>query len=102
MSERRTITTEYLIRLRESSAKKKSYIYAGFAVVVAILLIVLAIKPTLEKITTIKSEIDTKEKTYKALEARISALNSLDNQYNSNVTLFEYLPLVYPSNSNNS
>ena len=98
----RPITTDYLIALKESSDKKKSYIYAGVAVIASILLIFFAIKPTLSTITTIKKDIKTKKTTVAVLDARISALQQLDKEYANNTKLFNMLPLLFPSNSNNS
>lgn len=98
----RPITTDYLIALKESSDKKKSYIYTGVAVVASILLIFFAIKPTLNTITSIKKDIKTKKATVAVLDARINALQQLDKEYVNNTKLFNILPLLFPSNSNNS
>ena len=98
----RPVTTEYIIALKESSDKKKSYIYAGIAVVSSILLIFFAIKPTLETITSIRKDIKTKQTTVSVLDSRIAALQQLDKEYANNTRLFNMLPLLFPSNSNNS
>jgi Tfp pilus assembly protein PilO len=97
MREKKINTSEYIKMIRESSAKRDSYIFAGFTIIASILLIVFAIRPTLLTITRINSEIKEKERINNLLEEKINTLSLLDNEYSENKKSFEDLELIFPT-----
>jgi len=97
MPKKDTRKIDLLKVVREASDKKVSYVFAGVTVVVAIILIVGAIRPTVITITRIRSEIAEKERTDKALEDKITALTELDTQYIELEDDFEGISLVFPT-----
>ncbi|MCD4756027.1 hypothetical protein K8R20_00175 [bacterium] len=72
----------------------------GFTVLMAILLITFAIRPTLLTINGINKEIKEKEKIYEALDSKISALVQLDTQYVELSEDLDSLQLLYPTSGN--
>lgn len=100
MERKRLNTEEYIKMLNESPEKKKGYVFAGVTVVVAILLIVFAVRPTILKITGINSSIKEKTRLSTALDAKISTLNTLDKQYQDIGTDLDDLKLIYPADGN--
>lgn len=86
--------------IRESSEKKISYIFAGVTILVSIVLIAGAIRPTIITMTRIRTEISKKEDTEAALEDKISALSELDSQYIGLKNDFENISLVFPTDGN--
>jgi len=82
--------------IKESKEKTNSYISIGFTLIVIILLIVFAIRPTITKIVNIRKEIKEKERISKLLDDRIQTLSSLDNEFEESKEKFEFIPLVYP------
>lgn len=96
----KTNTVEYVKIIKNSTEKKRSYIFLGFTVVVAILLAVFAIRPTITTITKIKKEIETKTAISANLDKKISALSSLDTEYLENKKSFNTLSLLFPSDGN--
>jgi len=82
--------------IKESKEKTNSYISIGFTLIVIILLIVFAIRPTITKIVNIRKEIKEKERISKLLDDRIQTLSSLDDEFEESKEKFEFIPLVYP------
>lgn len=82
--------------IKESKEKTNSYATIGFTLIVIILLIVFAIRPTITKIVNIRKEIKEKNRISKLLDDRIQTLSSLDNDFQESKDKFEYLPLVFP------
>ena len=93
-------TTEYIKIIKESPEKKKGYAFAIVTVVVAIALVVLAIRPTILTISRINKEIKEKERIDMALTQKISTLTELDKQYTEQKANFTSLKLIYPANAN--
>ncbi len=93
-------TTEYIKIIKESPEKKKGYAFAIVTVVVAIALVVLAIRPTILTISRINKEIKEKERIDTALTQKISTLTELDKQYTEQKANFTSLKLIYPANAN--
>jgi len=82
--------------IKESKEKTNSYITIGFTLIVIILLIVFAIRPTITKIVNIRKEIKEKGRISKLLDDRIQTLSSLDNDFQESKDKFEFVPLVFP------
>jgi hypothetical protein len=90
----------YVSFLRNPPSKKVMYYMSGFTVLMAILLIILAIRPTLLTIDTINGEIKEKKRIHKALDDKMSALIKLDTQYLEFGDKLESLQLIYPTSGN--
>lgn len=95
-------TTEYIKIIKESPEKRKAYIFFGVTLVVVILLIVFAIRPTILTITKISKEIKEKQRVDTALEQKITVLSSLDKEYTDNKDKFNSLELIFPDDGNYS
>jgi len=93
-------TTEYIKILKESPEKKKAYIFVAITVVVAIALVIFAIRPTILTITRINKEIKEKERIDTALTQKIETLTELDKQYTQSKGSFSGLSLIYPADAN--
>lgn len=91
---------DYIQVIKEAPSKNLDYIFISLTFIVAILLIVFAIKPTVEAVLTIGKEIKEKERIVGALNSKINALSVLDTQYNDNKDSFEGLTLIYPTSGN--
>jgi len=97
MSSKKSSKVDLLKIIKEASDKKVSYVFAGVTVAVSIVLIITAIRPTIITITRIRSEIEEKERTDDALEAKINALTELDNEYVDLQDSFDGISLVFPT-----
>lgn len=82
--------------IKESKEKTNSYITIGFTLLVIILLIVFAIRPTITKIVNIRKDIKEKDRISKLLDDRIQTLSSLENDFQETKDKFEFVPLVFP------
>lgn len=100
MSERKVNTAEYIKILKESPEKKRSYLFFGFSIIVAIVLIVFAVRPTIATITRINQEIREKTRTDEQLDKKIETLSNLDNEFTPNKEKFENLELIFPADDN--
>jgi Tfp pilus assembly protein PilO len=86
--------------IKESPDKKRSYIFFGFSILVSIVLIVFAIRPTVTTIARINKEIKEKERVNTLLEKKINTLNELDKQYTPNKEAFDDLEMIFPAGEN--
>lgn len=100
MEERKINTAEYMKVIKESPDKKRSYIFFGFSILVSIVLILFAIRPTVTTIARINKEIKEKERVNSLLENKINTLNELDKQYVPNKESFEDLEMIFPAGEN--
>lgn len=91
---------EYVGIAKKGPSKKAEMIFTGLTFIVAVLLIVFAISPTITTVTDINKEIKEKEGITQALELKIKALNELDNQYNENKETFKDISLIFPTSQN--
>jgi Tfp pilus assembly protein PilO len=97
VEEKQSNTQEYIKIFRESSEKKQGYIFAAITIIVSVLLIVFAIRPTISTITTINAEIAQKKLLSASLDSKIDALSKLDKQYTGAEEQFNNLKLIYPA-----
>lgn len=100
MEERKANTAEYMKVIKESPEKKRSYIFFGFSILVSIVLILFAIRPTVTTIARINKEIEEKERVNSLLEKKINTLNELDKQYVPNKEAFDDLEMIFPAGKN--
>lgn len=91
---------EFVGIAKKGPSKKAEMIFTGLTFIVAVLLIVFAIVPTISTVTEINKEIKEKERITQALESKIKALNDLDNQFNTNEETFKDISLIFPSSQN--
>lgn len=89
-----------LIKIVSGTIQAKTYSFAAFTIVVVIILLAGAIRPTLVKISEIQKEVNTKTITNKQLDNKIEALSKLSNEYAENRDSFATLPLVFPAQGN--
>ena len=75
---------EYVNLIKNSPSKNMEYIFLGLTFIVSILLIVFAVKPTIDTVLSINKEIKEKKRVVAALDSKINALSKLDGQYLEN------------------
>lgn len=85
-----------------TTVQSKTYSFAIFTMIVVIVLIGGAIRPTIIKISQINNDIKVKKETNQQLENKIDALASLTNQYATKKLEIDTLPMVFPSQGNYS
>lgn len=100
MEQRTLNTSEYIKILKESPEKKRAYIFIAISLFFSIFLIVFALRPTLITITNINKDIVEKERLQTALDAKITTLSNLDEQYAELKGQIEPLKLIYPVKTN--
>lgn len=76
------------------------YYLSTFTFLVAILLLIFAVRPTLLTITSINKEIKEKEGIHRALKNKIDAMVELDEQYTEFKDTLDSLELIFPSSGN--
>jgi hypothetical protein len=91
---------KYIEFLTNSPTKKTMYYLTGFTVVVAIALIVFAIRPTLLTINGINKEIKEKTRISEALESKVNAMVELDEEYTEFSENLDSFQLIYPTSGN--
>jgi len=91
---------DYVKIVKDGPSKKAEMISTGLTFIVATLLIVFAIVPTIQTVTDINKEIKKKEQISTALKNKLEALTSLDGQYNENKETFEDFTLIFPTSMN--
>jgi hypothetical protein len=91
---------KYIKFLTDSPTKKTMYYLTGFTVVVAIALVIFAIRPTLLTISGINKEIKEKTRISEALQRKIDAMVRLDEQYTEFSDNLNSLQLIYPTSGN--
>lgn len=91
---------EYAKFLRESPSKKVMYYMAMATILVSILLVAFAIRPTILTITRINQEIKEKKRIEEALTKKIEAMVELDAQYAQFQEEVDSLQLIFPTSGN--
>lgn len=99
MAEKQAQTQNLVGVLKGSSQKNQGYIFTAITIIVSIVLIVFAIRPTITTIIRINNEISEKKQLNTSLDNKISALSQLDKQYTTSKDEFDSLKLLYPANS---
>lgn len=96
MEEPRMNTEEYIKVMKESPERKRGYIFAAVTLVISVLLIILAIRPTILTITRINGEIKEKTRLNTLLDSKINSLSALDKEYTEYKDDFDSLKLIFP------
>jgi Tfp pilus assembly protein PilO len=92
-------STDY-IKIISGSVQNKTYSFAIFTIVVVIVLLVGAIRPTLLTITRISRDIREKKHINEQLELKLNSLGQLSSQYATIEFQAQYLPQIFPTQSN--
>jgi hypothetical protein len=80
------------------SPLKKAYSFVGFTLIVVLIFLFGAIRPTLTTITRIRGEINQKEKVNNQLQTKINTLEDLQVKYHTNRQRFDFIDHFFPSN----
>lgn len=91
---------KYTDFLRNPPSKKVMYYMSGATLLMAILLVAFAIRPTVLTIDRINNEVKEKKRIYEALSDKIDALVQLDTQYIELEDNIDSLQLIYPTSGN--
>ena len=86
--------------IKNAPSKQMDNVFVGLTYILTLLLLVFAIIPTISTIFNINKEIKEKEGIYKALEEKVFALSSLDQEYNDKSSEFKDLSLLFPATGN--
>lgn len=86
--------------IKKAPSRQVDNVFIGLTYVIAVLLLVFAIIPTISAIFQVDKEIKEKEVTKQALENKLSALSALDIEYNDKASEFKDLSLLFPSTGN--
>jgi len=86
--------------IKKAPSKSVENVFVGLTYILVVLLTVFAIIPTIKTINGINKEIKEKERISKALDEKIVALSSLDEEYIENTDAFKDLTLLFPSTGN--
>lgn len=89
-------TVDHINAIRESKTKMSSYITFGVSLLISILLIIFALKPTISTIIKINKEIKQKQTISTQLKNKIDALANLDKEYKDSKEKFDTLEFVFP------
>jgi Tfp pilus assembly protein PilO len=89
-----------LLKIVNGSVQAKTYSFGAFTLIVAIILIAFAIRPTVVKITEINKEIQEKKVVELQLKNKLTALATLTNEYAKNEVDIKSLPLIFPASGN--
>ncbi len=88
------------VKIINGDTKTKTYSFAAFTLLVTIVLLIGAIRPTVLTITKINGEIQSKTLINQQLETKIKNLGDLNNQYLGITDDVKNLPLVFPTQGN--
>lgn len=91
---------EYVRLVKEGPSKQRELVFVAATFIVSVILVVFAIKPTVDTILTVNREIKEKNRISEALDKKIEALSMLDDQYLESKDSFENLTLIYPTSGN--
>ncbi|MBI2357275.1 hypothetical protein HYV12_04460 [Candidatus Dojkabacteria bacterium] len=88
------------LKIINSSIQNKTYSFAIFTIIVVIILLIGAIRPTLLTITKINKDIKDKKYINEQLDLKLDNLGTLSNLY-SNISFdAKALPLLFPTHGN--
>lgn len=91
-------TVDHINAIRESKNKTSSYISFGVSLLISILLIVFALRPTIATIIKINKEIKQKKVVTSQLKNKIEALSNLDKEFKDSKEKFDTLQFIFPEN----
>jgi len=80
------------------SSKNKTYTFIGVTILILLVLLLGAIRPTIIKISTVIAEVEARKTLQTQLNSKIDAISKLSKEYNTDYKdLFADLSLVYPA-----
>lgn len=88
------------LNIINKSVKTKTYAFTGFTLLVVIILIAGALRPTALTITRINKEIEEKRFLNEQLDLKLNNITQLSSQYSEIEDDVKNLPLVFPSSGN--
>lgn len=88
------------LKIVNGSVQNKTYSFAIFTIVVVIVLLVGAVRPTLLTITKINKDIREKKHIDQQLEVKLNNMGRLSSEYSTLQADIEVLPLIFPVQSN--
>jgi Tfp pilus assembly protein PilO len=86
-----------LTTIRESAEKRNSYASFAVSLLISIVLIVFAVKPTISTIIQIRQGVKEKTRVNQQIQGRIDAISKLDAQIQEEQEKFEALEMIFPS-----
>ena len=86
-----------LTTIRESAEKRNSYASFAVSLLVSIVLIVFAVRPTVSTIIQIRLAVKEKTRVNKQIQARMDAISKLDAQIQEESEKFDALKMVFPA-----
>ncbi|MBP8979488.1 type 4a pilus biogenesis protein PilO [Candidatus Dojkabacteria bacterium] len=86
-----------LTTIRESAEKRNSYASFAVSLLVSIVLIVFAVRPTVSTIIQIRQAVKEKTRVNKQIQARMDAISKLDAQIQEESEKFDALKMVFPA-----
>ncbi|KKR05523.1 MAG: hypothetical protein UT34_C0002G0030 [candidate division WS6 bacterium GW2011_GWF2_39_15] len=88
------------LKIINGSVQSKTYSFVIFTVIVVIVLLIGAVRPTLLTITKINKDIKEKKLINTQLDTKLQNLSTLSNQYGSIKSDADTLPLMFPTQGN--
>ena len=86
-----------LTTIRESAEKRNTYSSFAVSLLISIVLIVFAVKPTISTIIQIRQGVKEKTRVNQQIQGRIDAISKLDAQIQEEQEKFEALEMIFPS-----
>lgn len=88
------------LKIINGSIQNKAYSFGAFTIIVVIILLVGAIRPTLLTITKINRDINDKTLINERLDSKLDNLSRLNSQYSERSADIKALPLMFPTQGN--
>lgn len=88
------------LKIINGSVQNKTYSFGAFTIIVVIILLVGAIRPTLLTITKINKDIEEKTLINERLDSKLDNLARLNSQYSERRADIDVLPLMFPTQGN--
>jgi Tfp pilus assembly protein PilO len=86
-----------LATIRESATKRNSYVSFAVSLLVSIVLIVFAVRPTISTIIQIRQAVQEKTRVNQQIQDRMDAISKLDAQIQEESEKFKTLKMIFPS-----
>lgn len=96
MMERQS-TSRQTLRQMFRSPMQKTFTFLGFTLIIIIILLLTAIRPTFNKISTLRSDIRAKESVNEQLQTKLNNLNTLQEIYLEREDDLSVIELYFPS-----
>lgn len=90
------------LKIINGTIQSKTYTFGAATIIIVIVLIAFAIRPTISKIMEERTQISEKKIIVEQLDSKLSAVASLSNEYASNESDIKDLTLTFPAGGNYS